>query len=92
MSDAKSLSHTKERAIREILRKLCEWKGPTIREVECCPDHIHMLLEIPPMMSGSSFMGYLKGKSSLMIYEHFGELNSNTAIANIVTVGTMQIR
>lgn len=37
-------------------------------------------------------MGYLKGKSSLMIYEHFGELNSNTAIANIVTVGTMQIR
>ena len=40
----------------------------------CCPDHIHMLLEIPPKMSVSGFMGYLKGKSSLMIYDQFGEL------------------
>ena len=45
-----------------------------IVEAECCPDHIHMLLEIPPKMSVSSFMGYLNGKSSLMIYEQFGEL------------------
>ena len=64
----------KKRAIGEILRKLCEWKGVNIREAECCPDHIHMLLEIPPKMSVSSFMGYLKGKSSLMIYEQFGDL------------------
>ena len=45
-----------------------------IVEAECCPDHIHMLLEIPPKMSVSSFMGYLNSKSSLMIYEQFGEL------------------
>ena len=64
----------KKRAIGEILRKLCEWKGVSIVEAECCPDHIHMLLEIPPKMSVSAFVGYLKGKSSLMIYEQFGEL------------------
>lgn len=64
----------KKRAIGEILRKLCEWKGVTILEAEACPDHIHMLLEIPPKYSVSSVMGYLKGKSSLMIYEQFGDL------------------
>ena len=57
-----------------ILRKLCEWKDIKILEAECCPDHIHMLLEIPPKISVSSFMGYLKGKSSLMLYEQFGDL------------------
>ena len=45
-----------------------------IIEAECCPDHIHMLLEIPPKIIVSSFMGYLKGKSSLMLYEQFGAL------------------
>ena len=64
----------KKRAIGEILRKLCEWKGITILEAEACPDHIHMLLEIPPKFSVSSIMGYLKGKSSLMIYDQFGDL------------------
>jgi len=64
----------KKRAIGEILRKLCEWKGVKIIEAECCSDHIHMLLEIPPKMSVSSFVGYLKGKSSLMIYDQFGDL------------------
>ena len=64
----------KKRAIGEILRKLCEWKGVRIIEAECCPDHIHMLVEIPPKMSVSSFVGYLKGKSSLMIYDQFGDL------------------
>ena len=64
----------KKRAVGEILRKLCEWKGVSIIEAECCPDHIHMLLEIPPKMSVASFVGYLKGKSSLMLYEQFGEL------------------
>jgi len=48
----------KKRAVGEILRKLCEWKGVKIIEAECCPDHIHMLLEIPPKMSVSGFMGY----------------------------------
>ena len=61
-------------AIGKILRQLCEWKGVKIIEAEVCPDHIHMLVEIPPKMSVSSFMGYLKGKSSTMLYEQFGEL------------------
>lgn len=64
----------RKKAVGEILRKLCEWKGVNILEAECCPDHIYMLLEIPPKMSVSSFMGYLKVKSSLMLYEQFGDL------------------
>ena len=64
----------KRRAVGDILRKLCEWKDVKILEAECCPDHIHMLLEIPPKISVSSFMGYLKGKISLMLYEQFGDL------------------
>ena len=64
----------KRRVIGEILRKLCEWKGINIVEAECCPDHIHMLLEIPPKMSVAAVIGYLKGKSSLMIYDQFGNL------------------
>ena len=64
----------KKREIGEILRRLCEWKGVAILEAECCPEHVHMLLEIPPKMSVSGFMGYLKGKSSLMLYERFGDL------------------
>ena len=58
----------------EILRELCKWKGVEIIEAEVCPDHIHMLLEIPPKISVSSFMGFLKGKSSLMIYEKWGNM------------------
>ena len=64
----------KKREMGQILRKLCEWKGVNIIEAEICPDHVHMLVEIPPKIAVSSFMGYLKGKSSLMIYEQFGEL------------------
>ena len=61
-------------AIGKILRQLCEWKCVNIIEAEVCPDHVHMLLEIPPKFSVSGFMGYLKGKSSTMIYEQFGDL------------------
>ena len=64
----------KRRAIGMILRKLCEWKGVHIIEAEVCPDHIHMLVEIPPKIAVASFMGYLKGKSRLMLYEQFPEL------------------
>lgn len=64
----------KRNAIGKILRQLCEWKGVTILEAEACPDHIHLFVEIPPKMSVSSFMGYLKGKSATMIYEQYGEL------------------
>ena len=64
----------KREAIGKILRQLCEWKGVKIIEAEICPDHVHMLVEIPPKLSVSSFMGYLKGKSSTMLYEQFSEL------------------
>ena len=64
----------KRREIGEILRTLCNWKKIRIIEAEVCPDHVHMLVEIPPKVAVSSFMGYLKGKSSLMIYEKFPEL------------------
>ena len=55
--------------VGQKLRKLCEWKEINIIEAEVCVDHIHMLVEIPPKMSVSGFVGYLKGKSSQMIYE-----------------------
>ena len=67
----------KKRAPGETLRKLCEWKGILIIEAEYCSDHIHMLVEIPSKLSVSSFVGYVKGKSSLMISEQFGELKCN---------------
>ena len=60
--------------ICEILSSLCKRKGVEIIEAECCPDHIHMFLRIPPSISISSFMGYLKGKSSLMIFERHANL------------------
>jgi len=60
--------------IGKILRELCNWKGVKIIEAEVCADHIHMLVEIPPKMSVSSFMGFLKGKSSLIIHERHANL------------------
>lgn len=60
--------------VGKILRELCGWKKIKIVEAEVCPDHVHMLVEIPPKYSVSSFVGFLKGKSSLMIYERFPEL------------------
>lgn len=59
----------KSRATGSILRKLRVSKSVQILEVEYCADHIHMLVELPPKMSVSGFMGYLKGKSILMLYE-----------------------
>ena len=60
--------------IGKILRKLCEQRGIEIIEAELCPDHEHMLISIPPKVSISSFMGYLKGKSTLMIFDKFANL------------------
>lgn len=60
--------------IGKILRKLCEQKGVEIIEAELCPDHIHMLVAIPPSMSVSAFVGYLKGKSALMIFDRHANL------------------
>ena len=63
-----------KREIGRILRDLSERKGVQIIEAECCPDHIHMLVSIPPKISVASYMGYLKGKSSLMIFDRFASL------------------
>ena len=60
--------------IGKILRLLCERKGIMIIEAECCIDHIHMLVEIPPKYSVSQIVGYLKGKSSLMIFDRHANL------------------
>lgn len=60
--------------IGKIIRELCERKGVEIIEAEACPDHIHMLVSIPPKISVSEFMGYLKGKSSLMIFDRFANM------------------
>ncbi len=57
-----------------ILRSLCEWKEVEIIEAEVCPDHVHMLVSIPPKISVAGFMGYLKGKSSILIYQKYANL------------------
>ena len=64
----------KRAEIRDIIRTLCAWKGVEIIEGEICTEHIHLLLSIPPKYSVSSFMGYLKGKSSLMIFQKYGNM------------------
>lgn len=58
----------------EILRRLCMWKGAGIIEGHLMPDHVHMLVGIPPKLSVSSFMGYLKGKSSLLMFDRHANL------------------
>ena len=60
--------------IGQILRKLCEQKGVEIIEANAMPDHIHMLVSIPPHISISQFMGYIKGKSTLMIFDRHANL------------------
>lgn len=60
--------------IANVLSMLCKRKGVEIVEAEICPDHVHMLVRIPPNISVSSFMGYLKGKSTLMIFERHANL------------------
>ena len=60
--------------IGAILRSLCEWKEVEIIEAEVCPDHVHMLVSIPPKQSVSGFMGYLKGKSSILIYQKYANM------------------
>ena len=60
--------------IGKILRELCKWKDVNIITAEVCSNHVHMFVEIPPKLSISSFMGFLKGKSSVMIYERWGNM------------------
>ena len=63
-----------KRDIANIISTLCKRKGVKIVEAEMCSDHVHMLVEIPPSISVSSFVGYLKGKSTLMIFERHSNL------------------
>ena len=64
----------KKQEIGEILRRLCEWKQVEIIEAEVCPDHIHMLVSISPHISVATYMGYVKSKSSLMIFDKHANL------------------
>lgn len=75
--------------IREIIRNLCKWKGVEILEGHLMPDHIHMLVAIPPKYSVSQFMGYLKGKSAMMIYERHANLKYKLATDTFGRKGTM---
>ena len=70
----KEIYGTLKRDIGEIIRKLCAQKDVIILEAEACPDHIHMLVSIPPHISIAQFMGFLKGKSSLMIFDRHANL------------------
>ena len=73
--------------IQKYIRDLCKWKGVEIIEGHLMPDHVHLLLEIPPRMSVSSFMGYLKGKSTLMIYDNHSNLKYKFGNRNFWATG-----
>ena len=70
----KIIYHKLREDIKKYIKDLCKWKGVEIIEGHMVPDHVYLLLSIPPKISISSFMGYLKGKSAMMIFEHHGEL------------------
>ena len=70
----KIIYHKLREDIQKYIKELCKWKGVEIIEGHMMPDHVHLLLSKPPKISISSFMGYLKGKSAMMIFEHHGEL------------------
>jgi len=63
----------KKEALREIIKKLCDYKHVKILEGAVCADHVHLCVKIPPKISVSDFMGYLKGKSALMLFDRFPE-------------------
>ena len=73
--------------IGEILRKLCEEKGVEIIEAKACPEHIHMLVSIPPHLSVAQFMGFLKSKSALMIFDRHANLKYKYGRRNFWTRG-----
>lgn len=70
----KTIYNQYRKDLREMLQIWCRCKGVEIIEGHLMPDHAHILVSIPPKLSVSSFMGNLKGKSSIMLYEQFGEL------------------
>ena len=73
--------------IGQIIRQLCSYKGVEIIEAHAMPDHIHMLVRIPPKIAVSNFMGYLKGKSSLMIFERHANLKYKYGYRNFWAKG-----
>ena len=75
------------RDIVQIIKDLCKWKGIEIIEGKAMPDHIHILVKIPPKMSISNFMGYLKGKSAMMIFARHGNLKSKFGNNNFWSTG-----
>ena len=82
-----------KKSVGEVLRKLCEMKGVTLIEGSVCKDHVHMYVSIPPKLAVSEFMGYLKGKSALMLFDKFpqyrerGQRNFWARGYYVVTVG-----
>ena len=70
----KSMYGKVKKDVKEVLRKLCEYKAVEIVEGTVCSDHVHMCLKIPPQFSVSEFMGYLKGKSALMVFDRYPEM------------------
>lgn len=75
------------RDIVQIIKDLCKWKGIEIIEGKAMPDHIHILVKIPPKMSISNFMGYLKGKSAMMIFARHGNLKYKFGNNNFWSTG-----
>ncbi|MFR8653934.1 IS200/IS605 family transposase [Megamonas funiformis] len=75
------------RDIVQIIKDLCKWKGVEIIEGKAMPDHIHILVKIPPKMSISNFMGYLKGKSAMMIFARHGNLKYKFGNNNFWSTG-----
>lgn len=75
------------RDIVQIIKDLCKWKGIEVIEGKAMPDHIHILVKIPPKMSISNFMGYLKGKSAMMIFARHGNLKYKFGNNNFWSTG-----
>ena len=75
------------RDIVQIIKDLCKWKGIEIIEGKAMPDHIHILVKIPPKMSISNIMGYLKGKSAMMIFARHGNLKYKFGNNNFWSTG-----
>ena len=79
-------------SLQEIIKQLCSYKGVEIIEGHIMPDHVHLLLSIPPKISVSSFMGNLKGKSALMMFDKHANLKYKFAIVIFGRKDTMRVQ
>lgn len=87
--EGKSFITNTEKTFEKYSRCFCDWKGVEILEGHLMPNHIHMLVSIPPKISVSSFMGYLKGKSSLLMFDYMQTLNISMVIESFGLKATM---